>query len=1035
MRNIRHEFLEWAVGIFCVLVGAMMLIVPHQFNTPSYSMLRPALDVWGVLFVMAGGLLLFTAVFKPHFGIVVFTHIAAGGLLLLLALGFAQVSALSGITHYTVLGLGTLFAPFLAKYPSEAHRSDDAFGIVMAVAAAVTGFTIFFFPNQFNATIIENVRVLIPGMGIAFLTTGLFACAVLLAPRVPNSVYKLAFVSLGGVFILWFLQMALPIRALTGYPYYGGMGLLLITLPWLQNSVYKMQTDSLRVRFALVLAVLTIVPLLTLAFLYTEQQVQVAAQQALNYQQRIATAQSDYVASLLGLYRSANDAFAAQPGLLQMSREDQAHVTLALKQAYPDVLVFALRDAENNLIIRSDGVTQVAKVDPDPLYQKVLTTNRPAIRVGWGPVYQRFLLVFASPIYGEQGELAGLAIMTIDTSRFSALLSDANANGENLVYLVDEDGKVIFHPDPTLVQQAVDLSQTIPVSTMFANGESSGSMTYTPPNAEPTLVGYARVPGVGWGIVVERSEAGSLAAVRTGRELSLLLLILVCVSALVIGTWLSQSLTVPLWKVANALNQLPADSSRNALMWDGVAEVKLLTNAFNDLRERLARRTEERNLAEKRLVFLAEATNVLNASLDFEQTLRAIAKMAVPALGDWCTVDIVDDNGTLQQVAVVHTDPETQALVTEWREKELQKPHDVDLGRHVLQTGESVLIPELPAGMLEGVAMGNEASLKLLSALNLLSALCVPLAVRGQRIGVLFLNTSRDSERRLNNDDLILVEELARRASTAIDNAKLYREAQNAIHMRDEFLSVAAHELKTPVTSLRGFAQMTLRHIATKETPDVERIQTSLKRIEQQSDKLARLISQLLDVSRFMGGSLAIEPREIELVSLVQTVVTDAQLNTQRHTIRLSGLAECRIVGDPLRLEQVLTNLVDNAIKYSPNGGDILVNVSLQPESQHANGVKGANGRSSGNILCVSVTDHGLGVPVPAREHIFNRFFQAHKEGHYGGMGLGLYISRQIIELHNGTLDAEYPTSGGTRFVICLPVLKQTESDVLSNPV
>jgi signal transduction histidine kinase len=179
-----------------------------------------------------------------------------------------------------------------------------------------------------------------------------------------------------------------------------------------------------------------------------------------------------------------------------------------------------------------------------------------------------------------------------------------------------------------------------------------------------------------------------------------------------------------------------------------------------------------------------------------------------------------------------------------------------------------------------------------------------------------------------------------------------------------------------------------------------------LRAISGQATKLSRLINQLLDISRLEAGRLRLERQPADLASLVEQVVAGARVRIDRHTIALDLPPSLPIEADALRLEQVLTNLLDNAVKYSPDGGAIEVIVS-QPEAAAAE---------------LSVRDHGLGIPPEMRGRIFERYYQAHDKGHMSGLGLGLYISRQIVELHGGTIHAEFPSDGGTRFAVRLPV-------------
>ena len=230
-------------------------------------------------------------------------------------------------------------------------------------------------------------------------------------------------------------------------------------------------------------------------------------------------------------------------------------------------------------------------------------------------------------------------------------------------------------------------------------------------------------------------------------------------------------------------------------------------------------------------------------------------------------------------------------------------------------------------------------------------------------------------------------------------------ERRRAEQARDEFLSVAAHELKTPLTSLKGFVQVLLRQLERNEPADPVRLAQALGTIDAQSEKLGRLVCQLLDVSRIEAGRLAVETKPIDLVRLVEDAAAAARTRTSSHVLSLRAPDKLIAPVDPLRLEQVLTNLLENAIKFSPGGGAIEVSVSREAD-----------------VACIVVGDHGVGVPLEHRRRIFDRFFQAHAGDLMGGMGLGLYISRQIVELHGGQLTAEFPEAGGTRMVVTLPV-------------
>ncbi|HEY6958298.1 MAG TPA: ATP-binding protein [Candidatus Limnocylindria bacterium] len=284
----------------------------------------------------------------------------------------------------------------------------------------------------------------------------------------------------------------------------------------------------------------------------------------------------------------------------------------------------------------------------------------------------------------------------------------------------------------------------------------------------------------------------------------------------------------------------------------------------------------------------------------------------------------------------------------------------------------------------------------------------VPLIARGRVIGVLHVGSL--ALRRFQPRDVQFLEIVADRVALAVEHARLYEEArqarseanaaEQALRLRDEFISIAAHELKTPMTSAKAAAQLVTRSFrATPLTPTQQR---SLEIIDRQITKLARLVVQLLDTVRIESGKLQIDRAQVDLVRLVQAVANDARVLTERHEIVVDAPDELMANIDELRIEQVVTNLLDNAIKYTPEGGRIDVRV-----------------KPSGANVVITVRDRGLGVPPEHRNRLFDRFYQAHPDR--SGMGLGLYITRQIVERHGGTIYAEAPSDGGTRFVVSIP--------------
>jgi signal transduction histidine kinase len=244
----------------------------------------------------------------------------------------------------------------------------------------------------------------------------------------------------------------------------------------------------------------------------------------------------------------------------------------------------------------------------------------------------------------------------------------------------------------------------------------------------------------------------------------------------------------------------------------------------------------------------------------------------------------------------------------------------------------------------------------------------------------------------------------------ALDNAWLYRDAQRAIQVREVFFSLAAHELKTPLTALTGQAQLMQRR-SMRDADLPERYERSLQSIVTQAARLNRLVLSLLDISRLEQGKLSLDLDIVMLNELVEQVIAESQELYEGHTIEQDVRAARLIInGDPIRLEQVILNLLQNAVKYSPPGSTI--RLVLEQHEQHAQ---------------LSVSDHGAGIPPEALAHIFERFYRAANvtAGERGGLGIGLYIVKEIIDLHGGTIRVESVLGTGTTFTLRLPLYER----------
>ncbi|WP_163869524.1 sensor histidine kinase [Myxococcus eversor] len=422
------------------------------------------------------------------------------------------------------------------------------------------------------------------------------------------------------------------------------------------------------------------------------------------------------------------------------------------------------------------------------------------------------------------------------------------------------------------------------------------------------------------------------------------------------------------------------------------------------LREEQHARAEAES-AEQRAAFLADASRVLaSSSLDPKATLDALARLCVPILADWCFVDILDETGTVQRMSVAHDDPSQDALAERVRRFPTGPEGSAHPTSRVVRHAESLLVDDVNEAWLRRVSV-SDAHYETMRAVGFHEILSVPLLARGRSLGALTFLAVRPS-RHYNAADLETAQDLARRAALLVDNARLYREARRSVRLRDEFLAVASHELKTPLTPLQLRLQW-LRRQTRKDRPylPTPMVISQLDVVQRQVDKLSGLVHGLLDVSRLSSGRLVLHREDVDLEAVARAVKDQLAVPASQAGSPVSVSVRGDVHGhwDRVRLEQVLTNLLANAVKY---GAGHPVHIALRGEAER---------------VVLRVEDAGIGIASEYQSHIFERFGRAVSERHYGGLGLGLYITRQIVEAHGGDIQVRSEPELGSRFEVTLP--------------
>jgi PAS domain S-box-containing protein len=531
---------------------------------------------------------------------------------------------------------------------------------------------------------------------------------------------------------------------------------------------------------------------------------------------------------------------------------------------------------------------------------------------------------------------------------------------------------------------------------------------------------------------------------------------------------------------------------------------------------------DDRKRAEDAQALLVEASAVLGSSLDYRRTLAQVAQLAVPRMADWCGVDMLEEDGSLRQLAVVHADPAKLKFILELQERYPPDPEAPTGVAEVVRTSRSQLLTEISDELISSVAR-DDLHLDLIRELGLRSWMCVPLTARGRTLGAITF-VAAESGRRYDDADLQLAEDVARRAATAVDNAQLYREAEEraqaarvlasvgdgvfmvdgdgivrlwnpaaeaitGIHvqsvlgrpaaeavpgwtdlgrripvapapgpaaprpetlplevedrelwlsiagvaiddgvvyafrdlteeralerMKTDFVATVSHELRTPLAAIYGSA-MTVRRRDIELDEDVR--MRLLDVIADESNRLAEIVNDLLLASHLDSGELQVAIEQCDPRELAESVLEAAATHLPESiTLGLKAPEQVPwVAADRGQLRQVLVNLVENAIKYSPDGGPVEIELA-----------------QADKMLRFAIRDRGLGVPETERTRVFEKFYRLdpNMTRGIGGTGLGLYICRELVRRVHGRIWVEPRKSGGSTFVVEVPI-----ADTLPRP-
>lgn len=406
--------------------------------------------------------------------------------------------------------------------------------------------------------------------------------------------------------------------------------------------------------------------------------------------------------------------------------------------------------------------------------------------------------------------------------------------------------------------------------------------------------------------------------------------------------------------------------------------------------------------AEEQQRFLAETSHILNETMDYQERVQRITEVVVPHLADWCTIHILEEKG-LKLKAFAQQASRNRDLVKRLAENNFFVQEESKLNfSAVTKPGDSVFIEDVTDQILRQFAAGDEARTQQIKSLQLQSLILIPLTARGKTIGI--ISFARDKPLRYTQKDLAFAKLVAARVAITIDNARLYKEAQSAIRLREDMLAIVSHDLKNPLGVVRGYNELiseSLRNnsIGQMEIQSTDAIARSVRQME-------RLVADLLDFSKIESGTFTIEPKQCSVDRLIWESVELVKKHADKKGIRIQVDFQDRlpsIVCDPDRMKQVLANLVGNAIKFSPEFGVVRIQANSTPAG-----------------LEFAIKDNGPGITQENLAHIFDRYWQA-KETAKFGTGLGLSIAKGIVESHSGRIWVKSELGVGTNFYFTLP--------------
>lgn len=1014
MRIVRITSLQWATGGFLCLLGALMLVAPHQFGLPDYTAFQSDKVAWGFFLLLLGTAIFITTIVRMAREAVLTIHLIGGAVFLLLARGFAGTDFWVWAVNYSVLGFFTIVVGVIhyftigKKVIQSPHSRVDIFAIFMAANQALTGLLFILSPGAFNQPRYDTIRPFFLWLGIIFLIS---AFAILYSQiRIRNQASQRIIYPLAALVFLAYLSLvSIPNHIWQGIVYYGLYGIMLGLLPWINNRINRFNPALLRTRVALILAVTMAVPLILTMTLISSQEEDSYRQHVLDEVEHIARLISKDVESSIQLHRSALYQLSISQPLLQQDPVELKDRLQDFAADFPNIAGVAVFDAAGKPVARNDNAPAIPITDY-PVFERARLTGKPSIDTLVSPVYKRPVISLGAPIDRGSG-FDGIVVAALDSTYFAH--SVLNLTGDRGIqgYLVDDYGRTIAHPDETVAPLA-DFSNTPPVRAYLDSLQAAGQLEYQAGDGDH-LAGYSRVPGLGWLVVVEEPAGSALQLVHKSRDLGFGILLFFLATTTFIGALMADWMTRPLQSLQEAAQALASGNAAVPLPTSQIREIQTLADVFGDMRDHLALRTAEREHAD-------EALRRANEELEARVTER--------------TADLQRVNQQL-----------TFELGERSKAEEFlrRRTAEAEEGRRILQALMSyipagIAIAECPSGEVRMVSrfgqemLGQDHSSKNGSAIvwefywpdgaTLVRQEDLPLArairngemiqneewiirqANGEKVTILCnAGPVLDPTGKITGGVMSWVDiSETKRTSEAI--ASYARALARSNKDLQDFAYIASHDLQEPLRKIQAFSQKVVSnyHDQLDETGS-----DYLQRMQNAAHRMQTMIDDLLAYSRVTTKSQPMQP--ISLNEVMNEVITDLELRIEQSEGRVDVEDLPTVYADRTQMGQLLQNLVANGLKFHRPDVSPLVKVYSQ------------SGSTDGSTIELIVEDNGIGFNEQYLERIFQPFQRLHGRGEYEGSGIGLAICRKIVERHNGSITARSTPGQGARFIITLP--------------